>query len=300
MSNIWILQIFIPTVKVIAYLNNIERKCLFSAPKLYLENFITNQWENGSYLPLLLKSLGTLCPNEGNYITNDKENMIMMNETVKKVMNEQEVTTRELVELVNEYDVTMLVLKEKNCSVFNMQVNRFSECCDHYCFYQSCGDCEYGVRTSDVLFNTSKYYEDSDSIVVTIQLKNDRVLELVIFHVSEDCKNVVTDGFQDVSPYDLLEFISLLDDNKNRLLMTTVKNAFGLEWTMHSGTAYMEEHEYEFLLHISNGETTFDVTVYDDGCNEIFAKKSDIKVEYIIRPYGNPFTEIKLLFSRMG
>ena len=62
----------------------------------------------------------------------------MMNKTVEAIMNGQEVSTQELFELVNDYDITSLSLLDEDKTTLSMQVNRFEAYNDVFEFSQEC------------------------------------------------------------------------------------------------------------------------------------------------------------------
>lgn len=61
-----------------------------------------------------------------------------MNKTVEAIMNGQEVSTQDLFELVNDYDITSLSLLDGDKTTLAMQVNRFEVFNDVFEFSQEC------------------------------------------------------------------------------------------------------------------------------------------------------------------
>ena len=71
---------------------------------------------------------------------------------------------------------------------------------------------------------------------------------------------------------------------------------FSLEMNFKLVSAYIDE---DLDLHINGHSQDINVTLYDESCNLFFSKVFSDRVEIYIRPYGQPFGEIRLIFSKL-
>ena len=87
----------------------------------------------------------------------------------------------------------------------------------------------------------------------------------------------------------------LANENKSYLL-AKVSDNFGLSMKLnHVLRAYVDEDDEGFTLYISDDFTEIKLPLTDDCCNGIYYKKSGSMEEWLIKPYGQPFMEIRLV-----
>ena len=78
--------------------------------------------------------------------------------------------------------------------------------------------------------------------------------------------------------------------------MAKVTDNFGLSMKLNNvQRAYVNEHEEGFTLYIGDDFTEIKLPLVDDSVNGIYRKKSGSMEEWLIKPYGQPFMEIRLV-----
>lgn len=225
-----------------------------------------------------------------------------MNKTVEAIRNGQEVSTQELFELVNAYDMTSLSLSDVNKTILTMQVNRFEAYKDVFEFSQECtsdGN-KYVVSQKDIVSAKGDYNEEADALSITSQLSDGSKLQMVVMHASDGFNKVDSEGFCERDVYELQEFLDsvMKEDSEWYCIRAKVTDAFGLNLKMHNPACTYINTLDNWKLHISDDTNTFEVPVVDDSCNAFYERKGATSVEYIIKPYGQPFMEIKMLFFK--
>lgn len=226
----------------------------------------------------------------------------MMNKTVVALMNGQEVSTQELFDLVNAYNLTALNLTKDKKTSFSMQVNRFEAYKDVFEFSQECtsdGN-KYVVSQKDIVSAKGDYDEEADALSITSQLSDGSKLHMAVMYASNGFKKVDSEGFCERDVYELQEFLDLVmkEDSEWYCIRAKVTDAFGLNLKMHNPARTYINTLDNWKLHISDDTNTFEVPVVDDSCNAFYERKGATSVEFIIKPYGQPFMEIKMLFFK--
>lgn len=226
----------------------------------------------------------------------------MINKTVEALKNGQEVSTQELFELVNAYDMTSLSLSDGSKTILTMQVNRFEAYKDVFEFSQECtsdGN-KYVVSQKDIVSAKGDYNEDADALSITSQLLDGSKLQMVVMHASDGFKKVDSEGFRERDVYELQEFLDsvIKEDSEWYCILAKVTDAFGFNMKMHNPARTYINMLDNWKLHISDDTNTFEVPVVDDSSNAFYERKGTTSVEYIIKPYGQPFMEIKMLFFK--
>lgn len=230
----------------------------------------------------------------------------MMNKTVEAIKNGQKVAMEELFELINAYNLTNLEVygNDDEIRLAEMFVNRFEEYGDTYKFSQSCTDENmYLLEKSDILDIESRWEEKVDILVITCTLSNSRTLDLIIYNVSQDFKTSEREGYHLIELEELNEFLenTLGENAEYRCMSVRYFDKFSMDLTM-----TCPEHTYintlddtDWKLHISDTMTTFEVSVSSEDCvNEFYRKDEGTSVSIIVKPYGQPFAEIRMLFFK--
>lgn len=227
-----------------------------------------------------------------------------MNKTVEAIKKGQEVTTKELFEVVNAYVLTTLSLKTHDkASVMSIQVNQFEKFHDGYKFSQKCtgyNDAMYMLRTEDLVFVDCEYNQKADTLYITCKLKNDMELCLMIVNVSESENEIETNGFYETDVYTIQEFLDDIIHEKNEYycILARITDVFGFDLKIRNPIRTYINTLGGLALHISDDMNTFEVPVFDDSINLIYMKETDSSKEIIVKPYGQPFMEISMLFFK--
>lgn len=226
-----------------------------------------------------------------------------MNKTVEAVKKGQKVTTiEELFEVVNDYVLTTLSLRTPNKdSIMSMQVNQYERFHGEHKFSQQChgyNDAMYMVKADDLVSVYGEYNQKADTFYVICKLKNDMELLLMIINVSESESEIETDGFYETDVYGIQNFLDDVIHEKNEYycILARITDVFGFDLKLRNPIRTYINTLDGLALHISDDANTFEVPVFDDSINLFYMKETDHSKEIIIKPYGQPFMEIRMLF----
>lgn len=231
-----------------------------------------------------------------------------MNKTVEAIKNGQVVSTEELFEVVNSYVLTSLSVRDtnndRNCIV-SIQVNHYEKFCGCYKFTQTChlfDDVVYILKPEDLVSVKAEYHKKANAFYITCELKNGMELWLMIVNVSGSEKEIESEGFYETSIYDIQEFLEDVIHEKNEYycILARITDIFGFDFKMRNPirTYINTLDDSDWKLHISDDVNTFEVPVTDDSVNLLYMKETDSTKEIIVKPYGQPFMEIRMLFFK--
>lgn len=226
----------------------------------------------------------------------------MMNKTVEALMNGQEVSTQELFELVNAYDLTSLSLTKDKKTSLSMHVNQFEAYKDVFEFSQECttdGN-KYVIGQKDIVSTKGEYNEEADALFITSQLVDGVRLQMMVIRASDSFKETVSEGYHERDVYELQQFLDSVMKKESEwyCILTKITDVFGFDFKMRNPMRTYINTLDEWKLHISDDINTFEVPVVDDSCNAFYKRECETSVEFIIKPYGQPFMEIKMLFFK--
>ena len=178
-----------------------------------------------------------------------------------------------------------------------MAVNKVEEYGDTIEFLQDCTETHYVLNLSDIQSIEGKLHEDADIFIITVELKDGTKLNICIFHVSTNNAVLVKESFVEEDVHTLKESLDEVMEKENKsYLLAKVTDNFGLSMKLnHVLRAYVDEDEEGFSLHISDDFTEIKLPLVEDSVNGIYHKKSGSMEEWLIRPYGQPFMEIRLV-----
>ena len=225
-----------------------------------------------------------------------------MNKTVEVIKKGQKVSAEELFEVVNAYVLTMLSLKAPNKdSIMSMDVNQFERFHNNYKFSQKCtgyNSAMYMLKEDDLLSVDSEYNQKADALYITCKLKNGMELCLMTVNLSESENEIDTEGFYESDVYSLQEFLDDVIHEKNEYycILVRITDVFGFDLKIRNPIRTYINTLDGLALHISDDMNTFEVPVFDDSINLIYMKETDHSKEIIVKPYGQPFMEIRMLF----
>lgn len=227
-----------------------------------------------------------------------------MNATVEAIKKGQNATTEELFEVVNAYVLTTLSLKTPDKdSIISMQVNQFEKFHGDYKFSQQCtgfNGVMYMLKAEDIMSVDSEYNQKADALYITCKLKNGMELCLMIVNVSESENGIGTDGFHETDVYSLQEFLDDVVHEKNEYycILARITDVFGFDLKIRNPLRTYINALDGMALHISDDMNTFEVPVFDDSVNLIYMKETYHSKEFIVKPYNQPFMEIRMLFFK--
>lgn len=220
-----------------------------------------------------------------------------MNKTIETVLNNTQATAQDYFQLVNQFDYSNITLQKDKKIVLEMAVNKVEEYGDTIEFLQDCTETHYVLNLSDIQSIEGKLHEESDLFIITVELKDGKRLNICIFHVSTNGATLVKESFIEEDVYTLKESLDEVMENDNKsYLLAKVTDNFGLTMKLNNVLrAYVNDEEEGFTLYVSDDFTEIKLPLVDDSVNGIYRKKSGCMEEWLIKPYGQPFMEIRLV-----
>lgn len=229
----------------------------------------------------------------------ERNNKVMKN-VVEAVKNGQSVTIEELFSLANKVMCTQVtVISEENETILGLMANRCEQYNGRYEFFQSGtfpSTSMYKVKSSSITSMKCEYSEEADSIFARCILSDGNTLVLQFWYVSE------SPALHDCAELELIELKEFLDDTlANRTgyscMCVTVTDMYGMNLKMYTNRVYINtSNDDEWKLHISDNSSTFEIPVVEDAVNEFYVKYDGSSQTIIVKPYGQPFTQIEMLF----
>lgn len=147
-----------------------------------------------------------------------------------------------------------------------------------------------------------QYVANNLTQYITCELKNGMELWLMIVNVSGSEEEIESNGFYETSIYDIQEFLEDVIHEKNEYycVLARITDVFGFDLKMRNAVrTYINTlDDSDWKLHISDDFNTFEVPVTDDSVNLLYMKETDHSKEIIVKPYGQPFMEIRMLFFK--
>lgn len=230
----------------------------------------------------------------------------MTNKTVEAIKNGQEVVIEEMFELINAYNLTNLEVyrEDDGIRLTEIFINSFEDYGDTYKFYQSYTDENmYLLEKSDIIGTEFRLEEKSDILINTCTLSDGKFMDLIIYNVSQDFKTSEREGYHLIELEELNEFLeNTLGENAEYRCMSVRyfdKFSMDLKMTCPERTYINTLDDTDWKLHISDTMTTLEVSVSSEECmNEFYRKDDGTSVSIIVKPYGQPFAEIRMLFFK--
>ena len=123
---------------------------------------------------------------------------------------------------------------------------------------------------------------------------------MVIANISGSENEIGTDGSYETDMYSLQEFLddAIHDKNEYYCVLARITDVFGFDLKIRNPICTYINTLDGLALHISDDMNTFEVPVFDDSVNLFYMKETDSSKEIIVKPYGQPFMEIRMLFFK--
>lgn len=229
----------------------------------------------------------------------------MMNKTVEAILRGQKVEAEKLFEVINAYNFTDLSVNDASGTILKMQVNHFEEYGDMFEFSQKhAEDNMYIVKKSDILSIDAQYEDELDSVVIMCQLPDNRRLNLVIFYISKDFSVSGLGEYYEIDLESLHEFLENTLGEKAEYSCTLVRVAdkfsVFLKMICPERTYINTLDDDNWKLHVSDATNMLEISVMDDICNAFYRKDDGSITEIIVQPYGQPFMEVKMMFTKQS
>lgn len=217
-----------------------------------------------------------------------------MNKRIETVLNNREAKPADYFELVNIFNLSSLSLQKDKHSIVSMDINEFIEMHNRFEFRQKCTDTYFSIKKEDIQSVSGRMLDDTDTFLVTVNLTDGTSIYISIFHTDTNEKPEECERFTEMDIYDLQEYFN---DKEHKPSFLSITDAFGLKtYSEHINKLSVVENEDGVKVKIeysSCAETSF--SLVDDCRNEIYLKESGFADTILIKPYGQPFTEIVIV-----
>lgn len=187
----------------------------------------------------------------------------------------------------------------------SMEVNQYEKVNEGYEFAQKCTGFDsamYLLKEGDIVSVFAEYNKAGDSFFITCELKNGLELVMMILNVSGSENKMDSEGFNETDVYEIMEFLEgvLHEENEYYCAFARITDVYGFDLKMRNPVrTYVDtSNDAEWKLHISDETNTFEVPIYDDSINFMYVKETAGVKEIMLKPYGQPFMEIKMLFFK--
>lgn len=224
-----------------------------------------------------------------------------MRTRIEAVLNNNDAKAQDYFELVNIYEYSQVTLHRDGNSILSMDINEVNTWSNNvtrnsmdkaFDFREKCKSTRLTIEEKDIVSVTGRMLDGMDTFLIEADLKDDRKLTVVIYHVDTNEKREVSESYYESDVFSLMDY---LNEEDHKVMMAIIHDSFGLEIKMNSVrncTLTETEEAFEMLI------DTMTFPLMDDSCNGIYIKEGNITDTILIRPYGQPFLEISILVSK--
>lgn len=218
----------------------------------------------------------------------------MMNKVMDEATGTR--TPEQIFEIVNDYALTTLSLRKGKKEVMAMQINQYEKTPAGHEFFQTCqiDGVRFALNEENLVAIKSEYNEEADFLYITCELPNGMELNLMILNMEDNKNEFAENGWKEIDVYALKDFLKEMNGYYH--VSVKVTDAFGLNIKIKNPPLTYINDEEELILHVGEGSDSLRLPLYDDSVNIFYMKESDRSKEVIIKPFGQPFLEIKMLF----
>jgi hypothetical protein len=221
----------------------------------------------------------------------------MMNKVMNEVIgNTGARTPEQIFEVVNDYVLTILSLRKGKEEVMSMQINQYEKTPAGHEFFQTCqmDGTRFVLSKENLVVIKSEYNKEEDFLYITCELLNGMELNMMILNMEDNKNEFAEDGWKEIDVYALKDFLEEI--NGYYRVLVKVTDAFGLNIGIENPAPIYIDDEEELILNVGEGSNLLRLPLCDDSTNLFYVKESDRSKEVIIKPFGQPFMEIKMLF----
>lgn len=221
----------------------------------------------------------------------------MMNKVMNEVIgNTGARTSEQIFEVVNDYVLTILSLRKGKEEVMSMQINQYEKTPAGHEFFQTCqmDGTRFVLSKENLVVIKSEYNKEEDFLYITCELLNGMELNMMILNMEDNKNEFAEDGWKEIDVYALKDFLEEI--NGYYRVLVKVTDAFGLNIGIENPAPIYIDDEEELILNVGEGSNLLRLPLCDDSTNLFYVKQSDRSKEVIIKPFGQPFMEIKMLF----
>ena len=156
----------------------------------------------------------------------------------------------------------------------------------------------FALNEENLVAIKSEYNKEADFLHITCELLNGMELNLMILNVEDNKNEFAEDGWKESDVYGLKGFLEEMKGYYRVLVRVT--NVFGLNIRIENPAPIYIDEELILNVGIREESDSLSLPLCDDSINLFYIKESDRSKEVIIKPFGQPFLEIKMLFIFKG
>ena len=212
-----------------------------------------------------------------------------MNKRIEALLNGKSFNVEETFEIVNDFAITSLILNKDGKTLMSMYVNK----------YELLPDGEYHLMADQIEDVEVSYSEEYGSFCIKCSLKDGTDLNLIITDVYSG-ENAPDDRIE-IDMYAVKDFLDDIwnGDSDYYCVMASVADVYGFYTRLFPEHVVIETSEDDELkLYISDDRNRIEFPVVDDSVNEFYMVEGKERKDIIIKPFGQPFMEVELMFLK--
>lgn len=226
-----------------------------------------------------------------------------MNKTIKALLDGESFNVEETFKIVNDFAITGLILNKDGKTLMSMYVNKYELLPNGECmFSQKCtgyNGTEYHLMADQIKDVEVSYSEEYGSFCIKYSLKDGTDLNLIIVNVTD--MEVEPDERIEIDMYTVKDFLDEIWNGNSDYycVMASMEDLYGLYTRLIPEHVVIETTEDdEWKLHISDDRNCIEFPVVDDSVNEFYMVYGKDRKDIIIKPFGQPFMEVELMFLK--
>lgn len=221
-----------------------------------------------------------------------------MNKRIEAVLNNKESKATDYFELVNVFcSSTLYLQKEDQKTALSMEVNEFKNFKKEFEFSQKCTNTNFTINEKDIKSVSGKMQEGTDMFFITVEMVDGATIYISIPYTDTNTKTEVYEHYEETDVFYLKEYF---ENEKHNPRILVIEDMFGLvtKFDTIDKISLIEDEYSHYTLRILNEDVEVKFPLVDDACNDIYIKQNGFGDTILIRPYGQPFMEIKIIVTR--
>ena len=215
-----------------------------------------------------------------------------------------EITIVDVFELINRFRISMIDVTKNGENVVRMDINKFNHFKDTLEFSQENTSSTYTVKTENVESVKVKMQDNSDTLQIDCKLVDGTVINIFIFFTNEGKNGIEKENCYESDVYELKEYIDSLKE-KDSCPIFSITDEFGLKIILDCiDSMVVEETDDGFTFYANRNGTKIELPLVDDSCNGVYyattesESSKEIGRHWLIKPYGQPFMEIRFFIMK--
>lgn len=221
-----------------------------------------------------------------------------MNKRIEAVLNNKESKATDYFELVNVFcSSTLYLQKEDKKTAVSMEINEFKNFKKEFEFLQKCTNTNFTINEKDIKSVSGKMQEGTDMFFITVEMVDGATIYISIPYTDTNTKTEVYEHYEETDVFWLKEYF---ENEKHNPRILIIEDMFGLvtRFDTIDKISLIEDEYSKYTLQILHEDVEVNFPLVDDACNDIYIKQNGFGDTILIRPYGQPFMEIKIIVTR--